>query len=129
MLLADKLDLQNKLKLNMLQVARTCCLFAEVHRDSSRLSCRSITRRPTALASQIEERELNYYTQNALTVGTQAALLAGFAFTGIIEAPWDLLRRDYQAEMPGVFNEEQPPQAIISLTVFSIHTMGASTIG
>ena len=56
MLLADKLDLQNKLKLNMLQ---------------------------------IEERELNYYTQNAMTVGTQAALLAGFAFTGVIEAPWD----------------------------------------
>ena len=39
--------------------------------------------------AQIEERELNYYTNNALTVGTQAALLAGFAFTGIIEAPWD----------------------------------------
>ena len=33
--------------------------------------------------AQIEERELNYYTNNALTVGTQAALLAGFAFTGI----------------------------------------------
>ena len=58
MLLADKLDLQNKLKLNMLQ---------------------------------IEERELNYYTTNAMTVGTQAALLAGFAFTGVIEAPWDYL--------------------------------------
>ena len=58
MILADKLDLQNKLKLNMLQ---------------------------------IEERELNYYTQNAMTVGTQAALLAGFAFTGVIEAPWDYL--------------------------------------
>ena len=25
-----------------------------------------------------------------MTVGTQAALLAGFAFTGIIEAPWDM---------------------------------------
>jgi hypothetical protein len=41
--------------------------------------------------SQIEERELNYYTTNAMTVGTQAALLAGFAFTGVIEAPWDYL--------------------------------------
>lgn len=59
MLLADKLDLQNKLKLNMLQ---------------------------------IEERELNYYTQNALTMGTQAALLAGFAFTGIVEADWEYLQ-------------------------------------
>ena len=38
---------------------------------------------------QIEERELKYYTSNANTVGTQAALLAGFAFTGIVEAPWD----------------------------------------
>ena len=26
-----------------------------------------------------------------MTVGTQAALLAGFAFTGVIEAPWDYL--------------------------------------
>ena len=59
MLLADKLDLTNKLKLNMLQ---------------------------------IEERELNFYTQNCFTVGTQAALLAGFAFTGIVEAPWDYLQ-------------------------------------
>lgn len=59
MLLADKLDLTNKLKLNMLQ---------------------------------IEERELNFYTQNCNTVGTQAALLAGFAFTGIVEAPWDYLQ-------------------------------------
>ena len=42
--------------------------------------------------AQIEERELNYYTNNALTVGTQAALLAGFAFTGIIEAPWDFFQ-------------------------------------
>ena len=52
MLLADKLDLQNKLKLNILQ---------------------------------IEERELNYYTQNAMTVGTQAALLAGFAYSGLTQ--------------------------------------------
>ena len=42
--------------------------------------------------TQIEERELNFYTQNCYTVGTQAALLAGFAFTGIVEAPWDYLQ-------------------------------------
>ena len=47
------------------------------------------SRRRSSCAPQIEERELNYYTANANTVGTQAALLAGFAFTGIIEAPWD----------------------------------------
>ena len=30
----------------------------------------------------------------ATTVGTNAALLAGFAFTGVIEAPWELLREE-----------------------------------
>ena len=42
-------------------------------------------------ATQVEERELNFYTQNCYTVGTQAALLAGFAFTGIVEAPWEYI--------------------------------------
>jgi len=55
MLLADKHDLQQRLKLQILQ---------------------------------IEEKELNHYTTNANTLGTQAALLAGFAFTSLIEAPW-----------------------------------------
>ena len=52
MLLADKHNLQQELKLNLLH---------------------------------IEEKELNYYTQNCYTVGTQAALLAGFAFAGLVE--------------------------------------------
>ena len=55
MLLADKEDLQRRLKLQILQ---------------------------------IEEKELNHYTTNSYTLGTQAALLAGFAFTVLIEAPW-----------------------------------------
>ena len=52
MLLADKRDLQNSLKVSLLQ---------------------------------IEEKELNYYTTNCMTVGTQAAMLAGFAFQALIE--------------------------------------------
>jgi hypothetical protein len=56
MLLADKHDLQNKLRLNLLQ---------------------------------IEEKELNFYTQSCYTVGTQAALLAGFAFGAITEVDID----------------------------------------
>ena len=52
MLLADKHNLQNELKLNLLH---------------------------------IEEQELNYYTTNCYTVGTSAALLAGFAFAGLME--------------------------------------------
>jgi len=55
MLLADKHDLQQRLKLQILQ---------------------------------IEEKELQHYTTNANSLGTQAALLAGFAFTTLIEAPW-----------------------------------------
>ena len=62
---------------------------------------------PHFLPTQIEERELNYYTQNAMTVGTQAALLAGFAFTGIIEAPWD------------IFFETAVHPAIVSITIVS----------
>ena len=69
MLLADKLDIQQRLKLNMLQ---------------------------------IEERELNFYTQNCNTIGTQAALLAGFAFTGIVEAPWDYLQDSTENHGPGL---------------------------
>jgi hypothetical protein len=57
MLLADKRDLQNQLKLSVLH---------------------------------IEEKELNLYTNNCNTVGTQAALLAGFAFAAIIEVRGDL---------------------------------------
>ncbi len=53
MLLADKRDLQNSLKLSLLQ---------------------------------IEEKELNFYTTNCHTVGTQAALLAGFGFAALIES-------------------------------------------
>ena len=52
MLLADKRELQNNLKVSLLQ---------------------------------IEEKELNYYTTNCMTVGTQAAMLAGFAFAALIE--------------------------------------------
>lgn len=52
MLLADKRDLQNSLKVSLLQ---------------------------------IEEKELNFYFNNCVTVGTQAALLAGFTFSAIIE--------------------------------------------
>ena len=52
MLLADKRDLQNQLKLSVLH---------------------------------IEEKELNLYTNNCNTIGTQAALLAGFAFSALIE--------------------------------------------
>jgi hypothetical protein len=33
----------------------------------------------------IREKELNFYTQNCRTVGTQAALLAGFAYNSIIQ--------------------------------------------
>ena len=34
---------------------------------------------------QIREKELNYYSQNCLAVGTQAALLAGFAYSGLTQ--------------------------------------------
>ena len=53
MLLADKYDLQEQLKLSLLQ---------------------------------IEDKELNFFTQNCYTVGTQAALIAGFVFSAIVEA-------------------------------------------
>lgn len=53
MLLADKYDLQERLKLSLLQ---------------------------------IEDKELHFYTQNCYTLGTQAALLSGFAFSAIVEA-------------------------------------------
>lgn len=35
----------------------------------------------------IREKELNYYSQNCLAVGTQAALLAGFAYSGLTQVP------------------------------------------
>ncbi|KAL3901531.1 MAG: hypothetical protein SGPRY_012262, partial [Prymnesium sp.] len=56
MLLADKRDLENRLKVSVLH---------------------------------IEEKELQLYTNNCNTIGTQAALLSGFAFTAIIETPLD----------------------------------------
>uniref|UniRef100_A0A7S0PYC4 Uncharacterized protein n=1 Tax=Coccolithus braarudii TaxID=221442 RepID=A0A7S0PYC4_9EUKA len=57
MLLADKHDLQERLKLQL------------VH---------------------IEDKELNFYTQNCYTVGTQAALLSGFAFSALNATPdWE----------------------------------------
>lgn len=34
---------------------------------------------------QIREKELNFYSQNCLAVGTQAALLAGFAYAGLTQ--------------------------------------------
>lgn len=34
---------------------------------------------------QIREKELNFYTQNCLAVCTQAALLAGFAYSGLTQ--------------------------------------------
>ncbi|KAJ1641428.1 hypothetical protein T492DRAFT_919584 [Pavlovales sp. CCMP2436] len=34
---------------------------------------------------QIREKELNFYTQNCLAVGTQSALLAGFAYAGLTQ--------------------------------------------
>jgi len=39
----------------------------------------------------IREKELNYYSQNCLAVGTQAALLAGFAYSGLTQVaiPFD----------------------------------------
>ena len=33
----------------------------------------------------IREKELNYYTQNCLAINTQAALLAGFAYSGLTQ--------------------------------------------
>ena len=33
----------------------------------------------------IREKELNFYSQNCLAVGTQAALLAGFAYSGLTQ--------------------------------------------
>ena len=52
MLLADKRDLQNQLKLSVLR---------------------------------IDEKELDLYTTNCNTVCVEASLLAGFAFTALIE--------------------------------------------
>ncbi|KAL3933687.1 MAG: hypothetical protein SGPRY_000178, partial [Prymnesium sp.] len=34
---------------------------------------------------KIREKELAFYTQNCIAIGTQAALLSGFAYNGIIQ--------------------------------------------
>ena len=34
---------------------------------------------------KIREKELDFYTRNCISIGTQAALLAGFAYAGIIQ--------------------------------------------
>ena len=34
---------------------------------------------------KIREKELQFYTQNCIAIGTQAALLSGFAYNGIIQ--------------------------------------------
>jgi hypothetical protein len=38
---------------------------------------------------RIRERELNYYTNNCLAISTSSALLAGFAWYGLTEVPFD----------------------------------------
>ena len=38
---------------------------------------------------RIRERELLYYTNNCLAISTSAALLAGFAWYGLTEVPFD----------------------------------------
>lgn len=38
---------------------------------------------------RIRERELTFYTNNCLSISTQAALLAGFAWFGLTEVPWE----------------------------------------
>ena len=35
---------------------------------------------------KIEERELIYFTENCYNIGTQAALLAGFSFSALMQA-------------------------------------------
>ena len=34
---------------------------------------------------EIREKELNFYTNNCQNIGTQAAMLAGFAFAGMMQ--------------------------------------------
>ena len=38
---------------------------------------------------RIRERELTYYTNNCLAISTSSALLAGFAWYGLTEVPFD----------------------------------------
>jgi hypothetical protein len=38
---------------------------------------------------KIRERELTYYTNNCLSISTSSALLAGFAWYGLTEVPFD----------------------------------------
>jgi hypothetical protein len=57
-------------------VARTGMLYADKRALETNLKVSLLA---------IREKELNYYTQNALAVGTQAALLAGFAYSGLTQ--------------------------------------------
>lgn len=41
--------------------------------------------RPQVSLLKIREKELQFYTQNCIAIGTQAALLSGFAYNGIIQ--------------------------------------------
>ena len=87
MLLADKRDLQQSCdrrgSLTITSLAGTQLRFAPTCRCADRLLC--ARRRLKQALLQIEEKELNFFANNCMTVGTQAALLAGFGFTGIIE--------------------------------------------
>lgn len=40
---------------------------------------------PQVSLIKIREKELDFYTRNCISIGTQAALLAGFAYAGIIQ--------------------------------------------
>mmetsp|Transcript_10382 Transcript_10382/g.26984 ORF Transcript_10382/g.26984 Transcript_10382/m.26984 type:complete len:217 (-) Transcript_10382:239-889(-) len=44
---------------------------------------------------RIRERELTFYTNNCLSISTQAALLAGFAWFGLTEVPWEADANEY----------------------------------
>ena len=50
----------------------------------------------------IEDKELALYTQNLQTIGTQAALLMGFAFAAIYEV------KDTMEHMPDAFQVISP---------------------
>ena len=89
MLLADKRELQNTcVKAWAGLRPRPALLHHLLPLPSTHVSMThprpSVSRLKLSLI-QIEEKELNFYTNNCMTVGTQAALLAGFGFTGIIE--------------------------------------------
>lgn len=52
--------------------------------------------------TEIEDKELALYTQNLQTIGTQAALLMGFAFAAIYEV------KDTMEHMPDAFQVISP---------------------